>query len=134
MLQYSAASRRSRKESAMTGQTANDSAVIPYAPKARNAGTEADQLDRAGHAILGLVNRAADSTEADLRAAREAAAKLADQLRAAHNQINELTANLRYYQDRTDRAEKWLHQISSEVEQRFFGANDSRPARRNLMR
>jgi len=118
----------------MSGQTANDSAVIPYAPKARHAGTEADQLDRAGHAILGLVSRAADTTEADLRAAREVAEKLADQLKAANDQINELTANLRYYQERTDRAEKWLYQISSEIEQRFFGTNDSRPARRNVMR
>jgi septal ring factor EnvC (AmiA/AmiB activator) len=118
----------------MTGQSGNDSAVIPYAPKARNASTEADQLDRAGHTILGLVSRAADRTEADLRAAREAAEKLADQLKAASNQINELTASLRYYQDRTERAEKWLYQISSEIEQRFFGTNDSRPARQNLMR
>jgi septal ring factor EnvC (AmiA/AmiB activator) len=118
----------------MTGQTADDSAVIPYAPKARNVGTEADQLDRAGHIILELVSRAAHTTEADLRAAREAADKLADQLKAANNQINELTANLRYYQERTERAEKWLYQISSEIEQRFFGTNDSRPARRNLMR
>ncbi len=118
----------------MSGQTANDSAVIPYSPKARNVGTEADQLDRAGHAILGLVSRAAGMTEADLRAAREAAEKLADQLKAANNQINELTASLRYYQERTDRAEKWLYQISSEIEQRFFGTNDSRPARRNVMR
>ena len=118
----------------MASQNAERSAVIPYAPKAKNTDREAYQLDRAGHAILGLVNRAADASEADLRAAREAAAKLADQLRAAHNQINELTANLRYLQDRTDRAEKWLHQISSEIEQRFFAANDSRSARRSLMR
>ncbi len=114
----------------MTGQTPNNSAVIPYAPKARNA-DEADQLDRAGHAILGLVSRAADTTEADLRAARQAADKLADQLKVANDQINELTANLRYYQERTERAEKWFYQISSEIEQRFFGANEGRPARRN---
>ena len=118
----------------MTSQSADNTAVLTYAPKAKNSDTEADQLDRAGHAILGLVSRAADTTEADLRAARDAAEKLADQLRAANNQINELTANLRYYQDRTDRAEKWLYQVSSEIEQRFFGTNDSRPARRNVMR
>jgi septal ring factor EnvC (AmiA/AmiB activator) len=118
----------------MTVQISNDLAVVPYAPKARNAATEIDQLDRAGHAILGLVSRAADTTEADLRAARQTAEKFADQLKAANNQINELTANLRYYQDRTERAEKWLYQISSEIEQKFFGTNDSRPARRNAMR
>ena len=118
----------------MTSQNAAGSAVIPYAPQAKNTDREGDQLDRVGHAILGLVNRAADATEADLQAAREAAAKLADQLRAANSRINELTANLRYYQDRTDRAEKWLHQISSEIDQRFFVANDGRPARRSSMR
>ena len=112
----------------MSGQRANNSAVVSYAPKAKDR-PEADQLDRAGHAILELVSRAADTTEAELRAARDASDKLADQLRAANNQLNELTANLRYYQERTDRAEKWLFQISSEIEQRFLGANDGRPAR-----
>jgi septal ring factor EnvC (AmiA/AmiB activator) len=117
----------------MAGQNGGNSAVVPYAPKAKGD-MEPDQLDRAGHAILGLLDRAAVTTEADLRAAREAAEKLANQLRAANNQINELNASLRYYQDRTDRAEKWLYQISSEIEQRFFGANDGRSGRRNAMR
>jgi peptidoglycan hydrolase CwlO-like protein len=114
---------------AISQVTDTTGAVIPYAPKAKNTNSEADQLDRAGSAILGLINRAADTAEADLQVAREAAQKLADQLRSAHNQINELTASVRYYQDRTDRAEKWLHQISSEIEQRFLGADNSRSAR-----
>ena len=118
----------------MSGPNADNSAVVPYAPKAKSRDTEADQLDRAGHAILGLVTRAADTTQADLRAAREIAEKLADQLQTANNQINELNANLRYYQARMERAEKWLYQISSEIEQRFFGANAGRSARQNLMR
>jgi septal ring factor EnvC (AmiA/AmiB activator) len=112
--------------------TQNADRVIQYAPRAKDTDNEADQLDRAGHAILGLVSRAADTTEADLRAARETAQKLSDQLRATNNEINELRANLRYYQERTDRAEKWLFQISSEIEQRFFGTNEGRPIRRNL--
>jgi len=120
-------------ESPMVGQNGGNSAVVPYAPKAKSD-PEPDQLDRAGHVILGLLGRAADTSAADLRAAREAAEKLADQLQAANNQINELNANLRYYQERTERAEKWLYQISSEIEQKFFGANDVRPVRRNLMR
>jgi len=85
----------------MASQNGGNSSVVPYAPKAKGD-TEPDQLDRAGHAIFGLVGRAADTTESDLRAAREATQKLADQLRAANNQINELNASLRYYQDRTD--------------------------------
>jgi chromosome segregation ATPase len=104
--------------------------VVPYAPKLKNRNSEADQLDRAGNAILGLVQRAADTTEAGLQEAREAAENLADQLRAAHDQINKLEANVRYYHDRTNRAEKWLQQISSEIEQRFFSADDTRSTRR----
>ncbi len=114
----------------MTNQNTATSAVIPYGPKPKRSESAADQLDLAGSAILGLVNRAADTAEADLQSAREAAEKLADQLRAARNQINSLEANVRYYQDRTNRAEKWLHQISSEIEQRFFDADDNRSVHR----
>ena len=71
---------------------------------------------------------------ADLQNARELAEKLADRLRASHDQlgaaqdqINTLEAKVRYYQDRTERAEKWLHQISSKIEQRFFDATGRQP-------
>jgi hypothetical protein len=98
------------------------------APEAEH--TAADIVDRAGNALLGLINRAACTAESDLQAAREAAEKLADQLRVAQSQINELEANVRYYQDRTERAERWMHQISSEIQQRFLGPDDSDDARR----
>jgi len=63
-------------------------------------------------------------------AAREIAEKLADQLRAAQGRINELETNVRYYQDRTERAEKWMYQISSEIQQKFLGGDDTDSARR----
>jgi hypothetical protein len=122
---------------AMTGQgTDSLGAGIPYAPEAGNAGSEADLVDRAGNAILGLVNRAAGTAAADLREAREVAERLAlqlqasrDQVRAADDQIKALKADVRRYQDRANRAEKWLQQISSEIEQKFLGADDSRAGR-----
>jgi hypothetical protein len=90
----------------------------------------ADVVDRAGNAIVELVNRAANNGEANLLAAQETAEKLAYQLRAAQGRINELEANVRYYQDRTERAEKWMHQISSEIHRKFLGADDTDSARR----
>ena len=94
-------------------------------------------MDRAGNAILGLVSRAVDAAAADLKEAREVAEKLADQLRAAreqlqaaHDQANDLKADVRHYQDRANRAEKWLQQISSEIEQKFLGESGSRTVRR----
>jgi DNA repair exonuclease SbcCD ATPase subunit len=122
----------------MTNQgTDTPGAVVPYAPEAKDGGPEADLLDRAGNAILGLVNRAAGTAAADIKDAREAAEKLADQLQAtrdqlqaANDQINALKADVRRYQDRANRAEKWLQQISSEIEQKFLGADDNRHVRR----
>jgi len=100
-------------------------AVIPYAPKEKSTGCEADIVDQAGNAILEFVKHAGGTTEADLQEAREAAEYLADRLRAANDQINDLKADVRRYQARADRAEKWLRQISSEIEQR----DDGRSAR-----
>jgi DNA repair exonuclease SbcCD ATPase subunit len=125
----------------MTDQVTDTPAAVPYAPKEKRAGSEAEILDRAGNAILGLVGRAADAAAADLREAREVAEKLADQLRAAHDQlrvahdqlraahdqVNAFKADVRHYQDRANRAEKWLQQISSEIEQKFFDATGRQP-------
>ena len=106
----------------MTDQLTDTPVAIPYAPIEKSTGSGADVVDQAGNAILGLVDRAADMAEADVQGAQEVAEKLADQLRAAQEQINNLEAKVRYYEDRTDRAEKWLHKISSKIEQRFFDA------------
>ena|SRR6516225_8362409 len=112
-------------------------AAISDALEAKNTGPEANLVDRAGNAILELVNRAAGTATADLEEARGAAERFAlqlhatrDQLQAAHDQINDLKAAVRHYQDRANRAEKWLHQISSEIEQKFLGADDRHPVRR----
>src|SRR6516164_3496456 len=110
-------------------------AAIPDVAEAKNTEADvvdraADVVDRAGNAIVELVNRAANNGEANLLAAQETAEKLAYQLRAAQGRINELEANVRYFQDRTERAEKWMHQISSEIHRKFLGADDTDSARR----
>jgi hypothetical protein len=48
-------------------------------------------------------------------------------VRVGQDQINNLEEKVRYYQDRADRAEKWLHQISLKIEQRFFDATGRQP-------
>jgi DNA repair exonuclease SbcCD ATPase subunit len=107
--------------------------VVPYAPREKL--TEADIVDRTGSAILDFVKRAGDET--DLQEARDVADKLADalratrdQLQAAHDQIDALKADVRHYQHRANRAEKWLQQISSEIKQRsYLLADDCHSAR-----
>jgi DNA repair exonuclease SbcCD ATPase subunit len=108
--------------------------VVPYAPKEKITASETDIVDRTGSAIFEFVKHAGDET--DLQEARDVAHKLADELRAtrdrlqaAHDQINALKADVRHYQHRANRAEKWLRQISSEIEQRSsLRAEDGRSA------
>jgi chromosome segregation ATPase len=101
-------------------------AVVPFAPKLNGKAETGDTLDKAGQAILGLLNRAASAAEANYRQAVEANRKLSGQLRGAEDRIRELEAKVRHHEDRADRAEKWLYQISVQIEQKFFGIDDRR--------
>ena len=103
-------------------------AVVPFAPKSNGRSETGDTLDRAGQAILGLLNRAAGAAEANYQQVVEMANKLSGRVRAAEGRMRELEAQVRHHQDRADRAEKWLYQISVEIEQNFFGRDDSRPS------
>jgi hypothetical protein len=101
-------------------------AVVPFAPKVNARSEAGDPLDRAGQAILGLLHQAANTAEANNQKAMEMAHKLSAQLRAAEGRIRELESKARHHEERADRAERWFYQISGEIEQRFFGREDSR--------
>jgi hypothetical protein len=96
--------------------------LFPLRRKSNGRSETGDTLDRAGQAILGLLKRAASAAEANYQQAVEIANKLsAGQLRAAEDRMRELQAKVRHHEDRADRAERWLYQISMEIEQKFFG-------------
>jgi hypothetical protein len=103
-------------------------AIVQFAPKTNAKPEAGDPLDRAGKAILGLLHRAASDAEANNKQAVEMAHQLSAQLRAAEDRIRELEANVRHHQDRADRAEKWLYQVSVEIEQKFFGRDAALPS------
>jgi hypothetical protein len=100
--------------------------VVSLEPKANVRSEASDQLDKAGQTILGLLNRAASAAEANYQQAIEVTDKLSAQLRAAEDRIRELEAKVRYHQDKADRDERWLYQISVEIERNFFGRDDTR--------
>ena len=100
--------------------------VVQFAPAATNAASGADQLDKAGQTILGLLHKAAGVAEANSQHALEMAQKLSHQLRAAENRIAELEAEVGIYQDKADRAEQWLHKVYTEIEDRFLRQNNGR--------
>jgi hypothetical protein len=89
----------------------------------------ADLLDSAGNTILGMLGRAAEMAAEKSKQALEAVRELSIQLQAAETRIKDLEAHVRHHETRADRAEKWLYQISVEIEEKFFGpAPRNRPA------
>jgi replicative DNA helicase len=106
--------------------TQSDS-VIPFTPAVENAAT-ADQLDRAGQTILQMLRNAANLAEASSQQALDMAQRLSHQLHAAEARIAELEAERQAYQQRTERAEQWLHRIYTEIDDRFLKNDERRSA------
>ena len=103
-------------------------AVTPLAPKLNARSDPNDPLDKAGHLILDMVGQAASIAEANYQQAAEVSRKLSAQLRGAEDRIRELEAKVRQHAERADRAERWLHQVSVEIEHKFFGRDEGRPS------
>ena len=74
-----------------------------------------------------MLRQAAGDAQASYQEAIQTSRKLSDQLRGAEERIRELEAKIHHHEDRPDRAERWLYQISTEIEQRFLGGSDRRP-------
>ncbi len=83
-----------------------------------------DPVESAGQSVLGLLERAAGMAEKNIQHAVGVAQKLSQELQSAEQRIRELEEDVRYYKTKADRAEKWLRHISSQIEQRFFGATN----------
>ena len=95
--------------------------VIPFAPTQRDTRQpEADPLDRSGHEIISMLQEAVNVAQQNCERAMDIAHKLSLQLRNAEDRIAQLEGDNRHYQDRANRAEKWMHRIHAEVEDRFF--------------
>jgi hypothetical protein len=82
-----------------------------------------------------MVGQAASNAEATHRQAVEAGRKLSAQLQGAEGRIQDLEAKVRQHAERADRAERWLHQVGVEIEQKFFGRDEPpQPSPQALLR
>ena len=107
------------------GRASASETVIPFAPTSKQtASGTTNSLDVAGQSILSLLHQAAGMAEENSRHALDVAQKLSLQLQSAEDRIKDLEADVRYFHGRAERAEQWLSQISSEIEQRFFRVAD----------
>ena len=81
---------------------------------------DTNQLDKAGHTVLQLLNKAAEVADQNSRYAIDKAQKLAHELRVAESRISELEAEVTAYQEQAERAEQWLHRVYTEIEDRLL--------------
>ena len=77
-------------------------------------------MENAGQAVIGLLNQAVETVDANTKHALDVALKLSHQLQAAEARIGHLETDLTYCKERAERAERWLNYISSEIEQNFL--------------
>jgi len=97
--------------------------VVDFAPKAASRDKRVP-ADDTGNGIIALLHKAAESAKEDCARAMDLAHKLSFQLRAAEDRARELEAEVDYFRERADAAEKWLVLIHDEVEQTFFQRKD----------
>jgi DNA repair exonuclease SbcCD ATPase subunit len=101
-----------------------DKPVVPYDPGTKETPLNVeDTLDTAGQTILGLLQRAAGVAEEKSKHAVEMARRFAERLQDARGRIERLEADVKYYQERAERADQWMAQISSEIQQRLLSAS-----------
>ena len=93
---------------------------IPFAPPHKEARNDTDPVDRSGQAIVALLQQAAETANSNCDRAMDLAHKLSMQLRVAEERVRELELEVRHYQDRAQRAEKWLVRIYNDIEEKFF--------------
>ena len=96
--------------------------VIPFAPSPREQTrpSDGDPIDRSGLAIVGMLQQAVDLAQQNCERAMDIAHKLSLKLREAEDRIAQLEGDVRVYQERATRAEKWMNRIQAEIEDRFF--------------
>jgi hypothetical protein len=94
--------------------------VVPFGPVTQETPSTLADIDTAGQTILGLLHRAAGMAEENSKHAMEVAQRLSQQLRDAKERIRDLEGEVKHYQERAERADQWMAQISSEIQQRLF--------------
>jgi hypothetical protein len=103
------------------------SEVVRFAPKPQD---EIEPVDQAGHALIGLLKEAANSSKENVERAMTVAHRLSLELRSAKDRIKELESEVERLEGRATRAEQWLGAIKKEIEETLLApreANRSKP-------
>jgi chromosome segregation ATPase len=106
--------------------------VVKFAPKERPRGY-VTPAEEAGQAIITQIQKAAALSNENCDRAMALAHKLAMQLRAAEDRINQLESEVALFRERTARAEGWLQTIHKEIEEKLIAPRSVSGIEQNLV-
>jgi TolA-binding protein len=99
--------------------------VVRFASKQKPR-AELEPIDRAGHAVIALLQKAADIAEENIERAMTVAHRLGLELRTAEDRIRELEGEVERLESRATRAEQWLGTIKKEIEDTIIAPMEAR--------
>jgi hypothetical protein len=99
--------------------------VVRFAPQQKRR-AESEPIDRAGHAVIALLQKAADIAEENTERAMTVAHRLGLELRTAEDRIRELEGEIERLESRATRAEQWLGTIKKEIEDTIIAPMEAR--------
>jgi hypothetical protein len=103
--------------------------VRKFAPKHRGGAAAGDPTDMAGHALVAMLQQAAQVSNEHRHHARSLVEKLHAELRAVEDRVRQLEAEVEFHRDRAVCGEAWLQRIQQEVEENLMPTRESRPPR-----
>jgi predicted nucleic acid-binding Zn-ribbon protein len=93
--------------------------VVKFEPKGQPRSYDTP-VEEAGEAIVAKIRKASELANENCDRAMKLAHKLAMELRAAEDRINQLEAEVQLFRDRAARAEHWLQTIYKEIEEKLI--------------
>ena len=99
--------------------------VVRFAPQQKRR-AEFEPIDRAGHAVIALLQKAADIAEENIERAMTVAHRSGLELRTAEDRIRELEGEVERLESRATRAEQWLGTIKKEIEDTIIAPMEAR--------
>jgi hypothetical protein len=106
-------------EGKMDQHSTDTADVLRFAP-GQNPRGKADPLDDAGHALVAMLQEAANLSKENVDRAMTVAHRLSMELRAAEDRISKLEAEIERLESRATRAERWLEVIKKEIEDKLI--------------
>ena len=106
--------------------------VVRFASKQKPR-AEFEPIDRAGHAVIALLQKAADIAEENIERAMTVAHRLSLELRTAEDRIRELEGEVEHLESRATRAEQWLGAIKKEIEDTLIAPMEASRSKQQVL-